>query len=236
MDFASFEKTLNTYNMDVVMCVDATGGMREFSYELKENIRFFSRKLAEEMEVRGCPLDLFRIKFFFFRDYGCDCEPMVESRFFSLPEEEDDMEAFVRDIVAEGGGDMPENALEALAHAMMSDWMSEGRRKRQIVLLFTDASAVPLGERKDCPGYPIGMPESLEELRSWWEDPNVNQRVTHNPRQSYLFLYAPETEPWDEIARSWSRCMLTPVYCSNSLCEVRLEEVARTVGQMIALT
>ena len=139
------------YNVDIVMCIDATGSMHAIIDEVKSNALSFYQKFVDEMEAQDPPKSVqqLRIKVIAFRDYGVDSEPMVESKFFVLGDGGEDAQFhdFVNNIEASGGGDEPENSLEALALAMKSDWVTTGAVRRHVIMLYTDASALPLGER-----------------------------------------------------------------------------------------
>lgn len=178
------------YNVDLVMCIDATASMSPIIEEVKKNAKQFYKKFAEEMDRAEKSVQQFRIKVIVFRDYGCDSEPMVESKFFELDQEQEAFNEFVQNIEAIGGGDEPENSLEALALAMKSDWTEEGAVQRHIIMLYTDASALELGERKGSPLYPTDIPKSIGELREWWEGQYMNRRAQR------LLLFAPDSNPW----------------------------------------
>lgn len=61
-----------------------------------------------------------------FRDYIYDKEEaMLSTRFFNLPEEAEKLKDIIGQIAAKGGGDDPEDGLEALVFAMRSDWKQD---------------------------------------------------------------------------------------------------------------
>ena len=68
-----------------------------------------------------------------------------------------------------GGGDIPEDGLEAIAYAIKSDWTTEGTDQRRVIVVWTDAPTHPLGYGSDSPAYPLGMPAGLAELGQWWD-------------------------------------------------------------------
>lgn len=195
------------YNVDIVMCIDATGSMSPILSEVKNNAMSFYKKFIEEMEAQDPPKSVqqLRIKVIVFRDYGCDSEPMVESKFFTLGEggEDEDFNSFMNDIAAEGGGDGPENALEALALAMKSDWVKTGAVRRHVIMMYTDAPALKLQERAGSTGYPAGMPASIAELREWWEGQYMENRAKR------LLLFAPADTPWSDMI-DWQNTFHTP--------------------------
>ncbi len=192
------------YYVDIVMCIDATGGMAPIIEEVKKNVLSFYPKLVEAMEsqIPSKQVTQLRIKVITFRDYGMDDEPMVESEFFDLFDENDaeQFKDYVNAIEAKGGGDAPENALEALALAMKSDWSREPSvRHRHVIMMFTDAPALELQARAGESGYPTDMPKDLAELRDMWDE-------TMDLRAKRLVIFAPDCKPWSDMF-DWSNAV-----------------------------
>ena len=182
-------------SVDIVFCIDMTSDMTareslvEFMKMGKENFR-------ESLTKDGCGgPDNLRVRFVLFRDYGCDNDPMVESKFFNIDTEYGDAISFLEaQPYPSGGGDMAENSLEALALAMKSDWIKTEGIRRHVIILATDGPAKPLGECKDCPGYPADMPASYDELVALWNG--------MEPRAKRLLLFAPDVSPYTDMALS----------------------------------
>ena len=192
------------YFVDIVMCIDATGSMAPIINEVKNNAMSFYEKFEAAMDEAEKSVDELRVKVIVFRDYICDAEPMKESRFFYLPNDREEFRDFVGSIEATGGGDTPECALEAIAKALRSEWTTGGSKRRHAVLVFTDAPAVPLGDRTDCPAYPSDMPRSLAELGAWWEGTDQSFAGKYDPRYGRLVAFVPNAEPWTDI-QAWNR-------------------------------
>lgn len=192
------------YNVDIVMCIDGTGSMIPFIEEVKRNALSFYGKFVEEMEkqIPRKSVEQLRIKVIVFRDFKSDSEPLLESRFFKLDDEKEEFSDFVNSIVADGGGDTSENALEALALAMKSDWVRTGTKRRHVIMLYTDAPALAFEDRASEPGYPSDMPKNLAELREWWE----GQEMELNSKR--MLLFAPEANPWVDMI-DWSNTFTT---------------------------
>ena len=162
------QQGMGEYNVDIVMCIDATGSMSPIIDEVKGNAISFYQRFVDSMEENDKEVAQLRIKVIVFRDYGCDDEPMVESQFYALPDQNDEFRSFVSSIEAKGGGDGPENALEAIALALKSDWTTGGSKRRHAILVFSDAPALRLGERSGSSSYPSGLPtESCISMRSF---------------------------------------------------------------------
>ena len=195
---------MGEYNVDIVMCIDATGSMAPIIDEVKSNAISFYQRFVDSMEENDKDVAQLRIKVIVFRDYGCDDEPMVESSFYTLPEQNEEFRSFVNAIEAKGGGDGPENALEAIALALKSDWTTGGSRRRHAILVFSDAPALSLGERSGASAYPSGLPENLAQLGAWWEGADQSLGSTYQPKAGRLVAFVPNAEPWTEL-QAWNR-------------------------------
>lgn len=191
------------YNVDIVMCIDKTGSMSPIINKVKANALSFYQKFVDSMEEIEKSVDQLRIKVIAFGDVQ-DAEPFLESNFFTLPDQNDEFQTFVNGIEASGGGDIPENALEAIALALKSDWTTGGSKRRHAILVFSDAPALPLGERKDHPNYPAGMPADLAQLGAWWEGTDQTMGGTYQPKAGRLVAFVPNAEPWTEL-QAWNR-------------------------------
>lgn len=203
------------YCVDIVMCIDATGSMAPILNEVKANALSLYERFVDEMEMQNKSVAGLRVKIIGFRDYICDSEPMVESAFFNLPEQSRDLQDFIARIEACGGGDTPENAFEAIATALNSPWTTEGSKRRHVVVVFSDAPALPIGERADCPSYPRGLPRTMSELSSWWEGTNQMYRGTYQRQAGRLIAFVPNDSSWTQL-ESWNR--FTPAYTAGLGC------------------
>ena len=195
---------MGDYNVDIVMCIDATGSMAHIIDEVKSNALSFYQRFVDAMEENDKDVSQLRIKVIAFRDYGVDSEPMQESRFFLLPDENEEFRGFVQGITAQGGGDAAENALEAIALALKSDWTTGGSKRRHAILVFSDAPALPLGERAGNAAYPSGMPADLAQLGAWWEQTDQTLDSNYQKQAGRLVAFVPNAEPWTEL-QAWNR-------------------------------
>ena len=192
------------YCVDIVMCIDATGSMAPIIDEVKNNAMSFYQKFIDSMEENDKEVSELRIKVIVCRDYICDSEPMVESEFFVLPDQNTAFKNFVAGIEACGGGDGPENALEAIALALKSKWTTSGIKRRHAILVFSDAPALALGERVDCPNYPTNQPKTIAQLESWREGTDQTLGSTYQRKAGRLVAFVPNAEPWTEL-QAWNR-------------------------------
>jgi hypothetical protein len=217
-------------NVDIVFCIDGTGSMAPVIEEVKRNALSFHDKLQEQLKKKHRPVKQTRIKVIVFRDVYCDENAFSESKFFVLPDESTDFANFVNSIVATGGGDEPESGLEALAKAISSEWVTEGKRKRHIIVVFTDASCHPLEkpERHICRNYPVDIPRDLAELEALWSD---EQEGSRNARR--LAIYAPNSYPWNEIGGGWDLTTHVPSRAGEGCEETKMDVVISFIRDSI---
>ena len=126
---------------------------------------------------------------------------------------------------AMGGGDIPEDGLEALAYAIKSDWTTEGTDQRRVIVVWTDAGTHPLGYGASMPGYPRGMPRNMSELSDWWaEIPKKTSR---------LVLYAPDEPGWSYISAHWDNVVHYPSVAGNGLAECDYSSILDVLAQSL---
>ena len=216
------------YNIDIVMCIDGTGSMGHIINEVKENALSFYKKFIDAMNKEGKTASEVRVKVIVFRDYKDDPVPMEESRFFTLPDDDVEFNDFVKNIRATGGGDYPENALEAISLALKSDWTTGGTKQRHAILVFSDAAALDFADRASCPGYPEGMPKDLTQLGEWWEGVDQTLGSPYKPSAGRLVCFVPNAYPWNEM-QLWNRYWPTFSAAGTGLSDVDIDEAIRVL-------
>lgn len=192
-----------TYSVDLVLVIDATGSMAPIIESVKSSALSFHDDLEKHMIGVGKRIDSLRVRVIAFRDFYADsaADSLVASDFFRLPDQGGDFADFLRGIHATGGGDEPETGLEGLAAAIRSPWAKEGAKQRQVIVLWTDASAHPLEKDKGAKpaGYPGDTPADIDELTDLWD----GQTSPVHPSWKRLLLYSPDVYPWTDIANNW---------------------------------
>ena len=185
------ERFQRNYDVDFVICIDKTVSMESKKEAILLNIKKLMEKTVATMKQTNRTISELRAKVIAFGDYATDELPMQISKFFTFPEETDSFKQYLSDMKFDGGGDPQENAIEALAHAIKSDWNQKSQYRRQIILLFTDEGALELGERTDFSkdDEPITMPKNFDELAEWWEqmDYRAHRLVLFVPKDCYQF-------------------------------------------------
>ncbi len=221
------------YTVDMVFCIDATGSMEDMTGSqtkiinlVKQNAVNFYQDLNKAMEVKRKSVRQLRVRIVAFRDYLADGEDaMLVTDFFLLPQQASEFEACVNSIHADGGGDIPEDGLEALAYAIKSKWTTETAKKRHVIVVWTDAGTHDIGYGKRSPSYPNGMPTSLSELNDWWDDMNENAKR--------LIMFAPDETHWNYISRNWDNVVHYPSAAGNGLAEKSYGEILNAIANSV---
>lgn len=220
------------YNVDIVMCIDCTGSMGHLLDLVKTNALKFYPDLREACEEKGKNIDELRIKVIAFRDYNADgADGMHETKFFNIPDEESEFKAYINGLTPDGGGDEPENGLEAVALAMKSDWTKGGDKRRHVIIVWSDASAHPLESPLTKNSYyPNGMPANFDEITDWWED---EQGGKMNKSAKRLLIYAPDAQPWSDMGLNWSNAIHHPAKAGEGLDDIDYETILASVVNSI---
>lgn len=222
------------YNVDMVFCIDATGSMGGLIDMVKSNALNFYRDVQKMMTNKQKTIAQLRVRVIAFRDYLADGEnAMLVTDFFNLPQEESDFEETVRSIHAEGGGDYPEDGLEALAYAIKSDWNKTGTKRRHVIVIWTDASTHDLGYGSSCEYYPKGMPATLKELTEWWGDAGAQENGFMDQNAKRLVLFTPEERSWSDIMDSWDNVAAYPAKAGEGLKEVDYQQILNMLANSI---
>ncbi len=212
------------YNVDMVFCIDATASMIPVLDTVKENALNFYNDVVNVMKEKQKMISSMRIRVIAFRDYLADQDAAIlATNFFELPAQMIKFEECIQSIVAQGGGDEPEDGLEALAYAIRSDWKQSGTKRRNVIVVWTDASTHEIGYGKDSTAYPKGMPQDFAELTSWWGD-EQNQTFIANAAKR-LVLFAPKLPYWEQITGTWNNVIHYPSTAGKGLKEYSYREI-----------
>ena len=183
-------------NIDVVFCIDGTGSMDAYLDGIKQIMKSWETDISAVCNECGRSCGQLRARLIVFRDYVDDGENAMQvTDFFNLPQQAEEFEACINSITASGGGDIPEDGLEALAYAIKSKWCNESTIKRHVIIVWTDAPTHDIGFGRNSKHYPNGMPQDMSELNDWWEE--------MNDRAKRLIMFAPDETHWDYISRQW---------------------------------
>lgn len=221
-----------TYNVDMVFCIDATGSMGGVIDMVKENAINFYSDVTDAMAKKNKTIDKLRVRIVAFRDYRADGDDaMLVTDFFDLPEQTEDFERCVKSIEAFGGGDDPEDGLEALGYAIKSKWNEDGIKRRQVIVVWTDAGTHELGFGRWAENYPTKMAKDFDELTSWWGDRQNKGFINQNAKR--LLLFAPEGSFWSTISDNWDNVIHFPSIAGEGLEEFEYSQIIDSISNTI---
>ena len=220
------------YNVDIVMCIDATGSMGKLIDLVKNNALKFYDDVMRMMNKKDKHVDDLRVRVIAFRDYIADGEnAMLATDFYRLPAESAEFRSIVGSIKAFGGGDRPEDGLEALAYAIKSDWTTKGTKRRHIIIVWTDDATHALGYAKSARNYPTKMARDFDELTDWWGDDALPGIMDNNAKR--LILFAPEKPYWTTIADNWDNVMMYPSQAAQGLRELEYNQILNAIANSV---
>lgn len=212
------------YCVDIVMCIDATGSMGSLINTVKAHALSFYADLIKAAAAKGKVIYDVRVKVIVFRDYVADGEnAMLATNFFNLPEQNEEFRNCVSGIEPFGGGDEPEDGLEALAYAIKSKWTKESAKRRHIIIVWSDDATHPLGFGSEAPNYPQRMAQDFDELTEWWGDPSMPGLMDNSAKR--LLIYAPDKPYWSTISNTWDNVIHFPSEAGNGLEGLEYKEI-----------
>lgn len=214
-----------TYNVDIVMCIDATASMSPHIDSVKARASRLHEDILAECKTQKRNVEKLRVRVIAFRDYYEDKEAMIESRFYVLPAETEAFRSFVSNIQADGGGDEPEHGLEALSLAMLSPWVADGQKRRHVIVMFTDASTHELEKSPKPDKYPKSLPKNFAELTSFW----MGQKSKMLKGYKRLVLFAPDVLPWSRISSTWDYVIHHPAQAANGLADADYHTILQII-------
>jgi hypothetical protein len=218
------------YAVDIVFCIDVTGSMTPVLDAVKANALRFYEDVQTNLTAKGKSVDELRVRVIAFRDFSVDDDgALQESSFYTLPEEQVAFGGFVDGLVAQGGGDAPESGLEAVALAINSPWTSHGDRRRQVIVVWTDAPAHPLNFAVLPPSLASSVPTSFSDLTDLWEDP----QGPVGSSSKRLILFAPDGAGWTDISANWENVVHHPSEAGGGLSEVDYGTIVDSIGNSV---
>jgi hypothetical protein len=217
------------YAVDLVLCIDKTGSMSPVINNVKENARRLHDDLKLKLDEKHKTVSQLRVRVIAFGDIYADKDQwLFASDFFKLPADAGSFKGFVDKIAAEGGGDEPENGLEAIALAIKSNWTAEGHRRRHVVVIWTDASAHRLEKRADTSSDLAGdLPKSIDDLKDLWDGQSIGQTAKR------MVIFAPEAYPWSDIRMHWDQVWLLPTRAGEGMKEHEYDEILHVLAESI---
>jgi len=219
-----------SYAVDIVFCIDVTGSMQPIIDAVKTNALRFYDDVQTNLTDKGKNVDQLRVRVLAFRDFAADgSAAMQESPFFALPTERAGFSDFVNSLIAEGGGDVPESGLEAVALAVNSPWTTTGDRRRQVIVVWTDAPAQALDAAALPADLSARIPADFSALTDLWE----NEQGPMGSSSKRLILFAPDGPGWSDISAVWENVVHNPSQAGGGLSEVDYGTIIDSIGNSV---
>lgn len=211
------------YYVDFVFCIDGTVTMAPHLDRVKQTAKSMVTDMQKQLERRGSTVAQIRARIILFRDYLADGEhAMLLTDFFELSQQIQTFESCLESIDAGGGGDEPEDGLEALAYAITSNWTENHGRKRHVIVVWSDAGTHELGHGRSSQHYPKGMARDIRELQAWWDSKSEQYF-------GVLVLFAPDENHWDHISQNWDNVIHYPSAAGEGLDEGAYRDILSTI-------
>ena len=218
------------YAVDIAFCIDVSGSMSPILDQVKTNALRFYDDVQKNLTAKDKNVDELRVRVIAFRDLKVDgAAALAESPFFKLPDEQDGFSEFVNALVPEGGGDTPESGLETVALAIQSPWTTSGDRRRQVIVVWTDAPAQPLDAAGAPAPYTDQIPKDFSALTDLWE----NDQGTMGSSSKRLILFAPDAPGWSEISGVWENVVHHPSQAGGGLSDVDYGTIIDSIGNSV---
>jgi hypothetical protein len=219
-----------SYAVDIVFCIDVTGSMTPIIDAVKANALAFYDDVQTNLTEKGKNVAQLRVRVVAFRDFVADGDAAIdESPFYPLPDERGAFSEFVNGLIAQGGGDAPENGLEAVALAINSPWTTVGDRRRQVIVVWTDQPAHPLNPANVPADLASRIPADFNALTDAWED----EQGRMGSSSKRLILFAPDGPGWSDISSVWENVVHNPSQAGGGLSEVDYGTIIDSIGNSV---
>lgn len=168
-------------DVDLVMVIDNTGSMGGVIGMVKRNANNFADDINKECKRHRLYINHLRVKVVSYGDLSE--KPFSISPLYDMPAQKAAYSSFVSAIKADGGGDNPEDGLQALREAFKTSWVTGPQEKRHVVMVYTDA-----------PTHKMSATE-FSALAAQWSGMDAKARR--------MILFAPREDSWTTISSSW---------------------------------
>lgn len=221
------------YILDITFCIDISINMEGVIDNVKKHIGELPRFIQDQsILVRGTIPNM-RVKIMTFGNFD-EGIPISHSRWFcikgydsmhnsrnnkllvssmsSLSDYESiEFKRYVNNIhLIKNNAINGSNGLEVLSQAIKTDWMSNVKRGKRLIIIYTLNKASKLEDsNRSINIYPNENPFTLNELTDIWLSPSIHTEGLNNASKC-LIVFAPQYYPWPEIYETWDRVLYNP--------------------------
>ena len=200
---------------------------------VKKSALLFRDRLEAVMGEKGKAISRLRIKVIAFRDFGDYADDAIEETASSSSPTRPRVRDFVSGLDADGGGDVPESGLEALALAINADWETgagpPAPRDRRVHRRAGPSPRDPAARAAHT--YPAGLPTGADQLLEEWG--YARSQGAHGDSAKRLVLFAPDVTPWQDIAEEWNMTIHFPSVAGQGLEEFEMGEIINTIANSL---
>lgn len=195
------------YRIDIVFVIDISGNNRDFLKSFKILFPNFINDIKNESISKGKYVEVVRIKFLGFNDL---VEESLESDFFIIPGQEDELDLFLMRFQPKGGGVGYTTGINSIENAIKSKWTYRGNRNRHIIFYFSNNMTQEI--------------QNYNRLTDIWESNNYTNNTSKR-----LVLFAPNDKPLDIITTNWDNVIHYPSENGIGLSDTKLKTIITAI-------
>lgn len=232
------------YKIDIAFVIDATGSMGPIMASVKASALSLGDQIVKALEEAGKPVEQLRMRVIDFADYATEADDAIhQTDFYTMPADKQKFTDAINNIQYDRrGGDIPENALEALFIAMNSDWvpLAKGEKGRHIIIMMTDAYPLKLHERDGSMGYVADdFPSNVQELQNIWDAAGSQDATTLlSKKNRRLILFVPDGDDgaghdWSDVL-GWEKTLATIVDSGAGMDKIDIKTITEEIVRSAA--
>lgn len=186
--------------MDIVVCINRNGSSTIMD-ELNNKAELFYSIFDKATESTGVGFGHPRIKILEYGNAAGNCDIIMESPFFLLPEQNQEFKAYV-ETISTTNHPQSGSMFEAIITAFNSDWRSNKKRPgswdkyRNVIVVLDGSKPLPIGSAIENSRFSFEMPSSIDEMIKLLG--NTNGKIT-NIRDFRLMLFVPQDEQFEKF-------------------------------------
>jgi hypothetical protein len=201
------------YRVDICFCIEFSKSMQKFIDAFNDFFQFgFLNDLKTDFHYREKHIEVLRVRFIGFSYLR---EDVIESPFFILPGQEEEIEDFLLKFYNFQNVRNSLSTICAIENAIKSKWMKRGERFRHIIVVYSDNKAT---KKMD-----------FNYLTDCWD----GQSYMSNRSAKRLIVFAPDSNAWTDIATHWDNTVHYPSRAGEGLAEVDYQTILSAIVNSI---
>ena len=119
----------------------------------------------------------------------------------------------------------------ARAYAMKSKWNTESKKRRHVIVVWSDEGTHDLGFGNSVPNYPSNMAKDFDELTRWWGSKSSPGIMDESAKR--LIIFAPAKKSWSTITDNWNNVIQYESEAGNGLSGCDYKQILSAIGNSI---